>query len=342
MTVSYRKFMIIALMTASLLLPGCGDRQDRFTLQQANDALKSGNMKVAIGNTRAVLKKNPRNLYALYLMRKIKSKLYDDAEKSLEAKNYKDAAQKIESFLELDPQNEKAKTLHAEAKKYVHFDDAQKAMAKDNPMAALRLAQEALRLDPQFEEAKKLQAEASEKVERKIATLVETADRLIAEEQFEKLRDLAQDILAIDPQNAEAAKFLREAQAQILVRNKEENLAMARRFYDEGIYESALAKAEEVLKVDPNSNEAMELVQKSKAELSKPDLRLRSITVIKGMQIANIEVPETKEKYMVKEGDVFHGEGDFKVAAVDFDLKAVVVTYVKTGTMQTITMASPD
>jgi tetratricopeptide (TPR) repeat protein len=311
-------------------------------LQQANDALKSGNTKVAINNTKAVLRGSPRNLYALYLMRKIKSKLYSDAEKSLEAKNYKDAVEKIETFLDLDPQHEEGKALHAEAKKYVHFDEAQKAMASDNPMAALRLVKEALRLDPQFEEAKKLQAEASEQVEKKIATLVETAQQLIAEKQYEKLRDLAQDILAIDPQNAEAADFLREAQAQILSRNKEENLSLARQFYQEGIYESALAKAEEVLKVDPTSEEAMELMQKSKAELSKPELRLRSITLIGGMQIANIEVPKTKEKYRVKEGDVFHGEGDFKVSAVDFDLKAVVVTYLKTGSMQTITMASAD
>lgn len=334
---SSRRIFVLVLLIAGLSVAGCGSRQERYQLKQASDALKGGNTKVAINNTKAVLRNSPRNLYALYLMRKIKSKLYDEAEKSLEAENYKDAVERLDTLLELDPQNEKAKAMQGEAKKHLYYADAQQAMDKGNPMAALKMLNDALRLDPQFDKAKTLQKEANEKVEKRIVNLVTTAQALIEQGEFEKLRDLAQDILAIDPQNQEAAEFLREAQAQILARNKEENLAMARRFYEEGIYESALSKSEEVLKVDPNSKEARDLMQKSKAELSKPDLRLTGISMIKGMKIAHIEVPETREKYHVKVGEPFHGDGDFKVAAIDLDLKAVVVAYTKTGSMQTLT-----
>jgi tetratricopeptide (TPR) repeat protein len=276
------------------------------------------------------------------MLGKIKSHLYEEGQKSLETKNYKDTVEKMEALLDLDPQDEDAKALLNEGKKHLEFAKAKEALEANNPMVALRSVQEALRLDPQFQEAKQLEGEVKQQVEEKIDNLVSTAQLLIEQEDFEKLRDLAQDILAIDPQNKEAADFLREALAQILTRNREQNLSMARKFFSEGIYESALSKAEEVLKVDPNSTEAKDLVQRSRDELAKPELRLTGLTKIKGMLIANIEVPVTREKFMVKEGETFLNEGDFKVSAIDFDLKAVVITYTKTGSQHTISLAPPE
>jgi tetratricopeptide (TPR) repeat protein len=336
-----KKSIIIALLLAFTAF-GCGSAQDRAMVKQAKDALKQGNVKVAINNTKTILRKSPSNILAKRMMGKIKSYLMKEGQKSLEAKNYKDTVEKMEALLDLDPQDEKAKALLGEAKKHLEFARAQDALKDNNPMVALRSVQEALRLDPQFKEAKDLETEVKKQVQEKIDNLVSTAQQLIEQENFEKLRDLAQDILAIDPQNKEAADFLREALAQILTRNKEENLTMARKFYSEGIYESALAKAEEVLKVDPASSEGKELVQRSRDELAKPELRLTGLTKIKGMTIANIEIPSAREKYMVKEGEAFFNEGDFKVSAIDFDLKAVVLTYTKTGSQQTISLTPPE
>jgi tetratricopeptide (TPR) repeat protein len=306
----------------------------RQLLKQGNAALKQGNTTLAIRNAQQVLQKNPGNIFAKRLMAKVKTRLLGEAQKNYDAGNYQEAVAQLETLLELDPQNEKAKEVHANAKKHVLLSDAKASLEKDNPMAAMASLKEALRLDPQFQEAKNMQVEASQKVEEKIANLMTTAEMLIAQDKFEELRKLAQDILSIDPQNREAAELLREAQAQILARDKEANLAMARRFYEEQRYESALSKAEEVLKVDANSTEAKQLVERSQAELAKPALRLTGITKIKGMLIAHIEIPSTNERFNAKEGDNF---GDFKVSAIDLDLKAVVVTYLKTGSQSTIT-----
>lgn len=334
-----RRVIIVVLLILGLSASGCGSRKDRLMLKQAREALKSGNTKVAIKNTKTVLRDSPRNIFAIRLMSKIKSQLLEDAQKNLEAKKYKEASEKLEELLELDPQNEKAKAMLADAKKHVHFAEAQEAFDNDNPIAAIRMLKEALRLDPQFQPANDLMAKANKRAEEKIANLMDTAKALIEQKKFDELRNLAQDILAIDPQNRDAADLLREAQAQILSLDKEKNLEMARKFYEEGIYESALLKAEEVLKVDPNSQEAKELIQKAKAELNKPELRLTSIWKIKGRTIANIVVPSTREKFTVEVGDMFLNEGDFKLSAIDFDLKTVVVTYTKTGSQQSISIS---
>jgi tetratricopeptide (TPR) repeat protein len=339
--VTLKRFILI-IFVVGFIFAGCGSRQDRAMMTQAKDALKQGNYKVSINNTKTVLRKSPNNILARRMKSKVKKYLMQEGKKNLEEKNYKDSIEKMEALLDLDPQDEKAKSLLNEAKKHVEYTNGKKALDENNPMVALRCAQEALRLDPNFQEAKELEGVAQKEVQVKIANLVSTAQELIQQENFEKLRDLAQDILAIDPQNKEAADFLREALAQILTRNKEENLIMARKFYSEGIYESALAKAEEVLKVDPSSSEAKELVQRSRDELTKPELRLTGLTKIKGFVIANIEVPSTHDKYMVKEGESFLNEGDFKVSAIDFDLKAVVITYMKTGSQQTISLSPPE
>ncbi|UCD57306.1 MAG: hypothetical protein JSV16_16115 [Candidatus Hydrogenedentota bacterium] len=330
---SIRRIVIVLVLILGLSVAGCS-RMDREQLKMARAALKQGNTKAAINNVQQVLRRSPRNIYAKYLMGKITAQLLEDAQESLEAKNYKEALKKVETVLEIDPKNEDAKAVHTAAKKHLLLAEARTALENDNPMAANIKLNEALQLDPQFQEAKTLHAEASRKAEEKIANLVITAQALIQQEKFEELRELAQDILTIDTQNREAEAFLREAQAQILLREKEKNLAMARKFYDEGIYESALSKAEEVLKVDPDSFEAKQLVEKSMAELAKPELRLTGISKIKGMVIAHIEIPSTRERFAIKEGETF---GDFKVSAIDLDLKAVVVTYMKTGSQQSIT-----
>ncbi|RJP72169.1 MAG: hypothetical protein C4532_06440 [Candidatus Abyssobacteria bacterium SURF_17] len=342
MNVALRRVIIAVVIILGLSVAGCGDRIDRAMLKQANTALKAGNMKAATDNTKKVLQKNPRNLLARRLMSKIKGRLIDEAEASVEAKKYEEAVKKLEMLLELDPQHEKGKALLATAKKNVLLAHAREALGRDDSIAAFQDLKEALRLDPQFEEAKKLQVEAEQKAQEKIANLMATSQSLIEQEKFEELRKLSQDVLAIDPSNLEAQQLLAETQAQILSRSKEENLEMARKFYEETKYESALLKAEEVFKVDPNNAEAKELIQKSKAELTKPDLRLTGLSKLKGRANAHIEVPSTRERFTVTEGETFLGEGDFKVLAIDMDLRAVVVSYVKTGSQQTIFLASEN
>ena len=100
--------------------------------------------------------------------------------------------------------------------------------------------------------------------------------------------------------------------------DREKNLGLARKFYEQGLYESAKEKAELVLKVDPNSEEAKELVENCKAELLKPSLRITGFTEIKGMTFVSIKIGDEKETLRVQEGQEF---GDFKVSKIDLDLK---------------------
>ncbi len=328
--------LILTILIFGLSAVGCGNKASRAKLKEADEALKQGKTKQAIRITRFIQTTDPRNFLAKRMMGKIEGQLIQEIQEALGAEQYEVAVSKANMLLkDVDNKNEAVMTMRNEAKKYLHVQSGRKSLEGDNPVAALRMAKQALDIDPQFQPAIALQKEANGKVEEMIGDLMKTAEQLIAREQFEKLRDLAQDILSIAPQNREVADLLREANAQILARKKGENLSMAKRFYDQGIYEDALTRAEEVLKVDPKNMEAKKLLEDARAEIAKPKLRLTGFTKIKGMEIAHIEFEQSREKFMVQVGDVFN---DFKVSAIDFDLKAVIVTYIKTGSQQSLTL----
>jgi len=330
-----RVVLILAIFVFALSAVGCGSKGTRRTLKQAKESLEQGKVQDAISKTKFVLSVSPRNIMAKRFMGKIENKLSKEIREALDARKYQVAVQKADLLLKgVNPKNEEVIAWRAEAKKHMFVESGQKSLEADNPMAALRLAKQALDIDPQFKPAVDLREEADKQVEAKIAKLMTMAEQLIAQKEFEKLRDLAQDILSIVPQNREVADLLRDANARILARNKVKNLELAKKFYSEGIYESALTRAEEVLKVEPDNAEAKELLEKSQAELGKPELRVTGFTKIKGMEIAHIEIVEPREKFMVTEGDTF---GDFKVSAVDFGMKVVIVTYIKTGSQQSLT-----
>lgn len=324
----------MAILVFGFSAAGCGPKGVRQKLKEADQALKQGKTKEAIRITKFILSTSPRNIFAKRLMGKIKAQLIKEIREAVEAEQYQVAVRKADMLLkDIDPKNEEVKAMRADAKKHLLVQGARKSLENNNAVAALRLAKQALEIDPQFQPALDLRDEANQQVEEKIANLMTTAEQLIAQKQFEKLRDLAQEILTIAPQNREVADLLREANAQILSRNKERNLQMAKKFYDEGIYESALTKAEEVLRVEPDNRDAKVLLEKAKAEIAKPELRVTAFTKIKGMEIAHIEMTKTREKFLVREGEIFD---DFKVSAIDFDLKVVIVTYLKTGSQQSL------
>ncbi len=315
---------------------GCGVFSGKGEIDDAAKTLEQGNADLAIRKAKAWLNMNPRNIWAKRLLKKIEKQLVEEGRLAMEAEQYDAAVAKADLALKVNSNNPEALAIQADAKKYLRLQAAKKNLAADNPVAALRFIKEALKIDPDFQEAKDLLAEANQQVEEKIANLMGSAQELYDKGEFEKLRKLAQDILTIAPQNREVAGWLRKAQAAILERNKVINLELAKKFYDEGIYESAKKNAEKVLKVEPGNRDAKEIVENSNAEITKPKLKLVAFTKIKGMEIATIKMVKTGERFMVKEGDEFAEV--FKVSAVDYDLKAAVVMYKKTGSQQTLTI----
>ena len=311
---------------------------DRDQVKQIENAFEQGNAPKAINRINNFVKDNPRNYWGKSLLKKIEKKLVEEGRVALEAEQYTAAESKANLVLDkLNPKNGEARNIQADAKKYLRLEAARKNLAADDPVVALRLISEALKLDPNFQEAKDLQADANKRVQEKIDIFMSTAEELFANKEFGKLRKVAQDILTIVPQHPEVADWLRKAQAAILERNKVKNLEDAQKLYDEGLYEEAKKKAEQVLKVDPSHQDAKTLVEKASDEISKPKLILSAFTRIKGMEIVTITLEKTRERFMVREGEVF-ADGAFKVSAIDYGLKAVVVTYTKTMSQQTLTI----
>ena len=311
------------------------NKMDRLQLDQAKSKFKAGQLKAAAGDVNQVLGRSPRNIFAKRLLKKIEEQLMQQIREDLDAGRYTQALKKTTVLLnDVHSEREEAKALQAEARKYLTVEAARKSLEADSPGKALTLAEDALKLDPQFKEAKEVKEQASQRLQEKIANLMNIAQKLIAEKKYKELQKQANDILAQDPQNKEATKLLHEATAQLLIQDKELNLKMAREFYKQGIFESAKARAEKVLKVDPSSIEAKKIVQNANAEIRKPTLRLTGFTKIKGKEYAHLEIPKTRERFMVTEGERF---AQFKVSAIDLDLKAVVVTYIRTGSQQTLT-----
>jgi tetratricopeptide (TPR) repeat protein len=315
-------------------LTGCSLFGGGDQIKQANNALKKGNPTQAIKVTKGLLVLYPRNIRAKRMLTKIEGHLMQEAEDALQAEDYKLALSKVSIVLDkLNPENAAAQTVQRDAKKNIQLAAAQMFMAAENPVGALKTLNAALNLDPNFKEALDLKAEVEEVVEERISAFLSSAEEMMDQGKYVEVETMAQDILAIAPQNREVAELLHKAKAEILAKDKEKNLELARKFFEQGLYESAKEKAELVLQVDAESEEAKELVENCKAELLKPDLRLTGFLTIKGTVYASIMIGEGSETHRVQEGEVF---GDFKISAIDRDLGAVVVTYNKTGSQQTL------
>ena len=325
----------IALIVLTMSATGCDMFSGKSVIDQAQDTLDQGNTALAIKQGKSWLNMNPRNIWAKRFLKKIEAQLIEEGRSAMQAEQYGAAATKADLVLnKLNPKSPEALAIQANAKKHLRLQSAKKNLAADNPVGALRFIKEALKFDPNFQEAKDLQVKANQQVEEKIANLMGAAQGLYDRGEYKKLRKLAQDILTIAPQNREIAAWLRKAQAAILEGDKAKNLELARKFFDEGIYESAKKKAEKVLKVDPNNADAKKIVEDANAEITRPGLKLVAFTKIKSKEYATIKMG--KERFTVVEGEVF--AEIFKVSAIDYDLKAVVVTYIKTSSQQTLTI----
>lgn len=323
---------IIVLLAFGMSVTGCGIVGHKDQIDQADDALKKGNVNGAIKTTRNLLRLYPRNLWANRMMKKIEAHVLKEAQEAFEAEDYKLASSKADLVLKVNPENEQAKSIEKNAEKHMALQEARQFMEAGNPVNAMKSLNRALTVDPQFKEALDMKAEVDKIVEEQINSFLGSAEEMMEQGKFQAVETMAQGILAIAPQNREIADLLHRAKAAMLQQDKEQNLIRMRKFYEEGLYESAIEYSEKVLKVDENNEEAKKMVENCKAELQKPEVRLTGFLKIKGKVYASMLIGG-KDKFKVQEGEEF---GDFKLSAIDLDLDAVVVTYLKTGSQQTI------
>ena len=327
---------VLLLILASIVLagPGCGDARDRAVLKQAQQALDGGNPKGAAAQTKQVLQKSPRNLLAQRMLRKVKGHLLKRADADVRAKNFDTAIENLQVLLELEPDHKKAQALQIVAKKNKHVTDARAAQAKQELGTAIESIRKALEADPNFADATDLLETLMEQRDDEVARLLDRAPNLLQSEEPATVIQEMQQVLKMDDSNAQAQEYLREAQVSLLAKDKRENMEAARAFYREGRYEAAIEKANKILAVDPSSFEAKQILERSEAEMTRPELVLTGISRIRGLATAAVEIPTLGEQKILREGQEI---GPYRVNHIDLPNKTVLMEFIPTGSLMPYT-----
>ena len=125
-----------------------------------------------------------------------------------------------------------------------------------------------------LEDAKAKQQKAAEEAAAKArAEKLEQARKYIDEGKYPQAITLLNTLLKADPNDAEAKKLLDEAKAkqqaaaeEAAAKAREDKLAQARKYIDEGKYPQAVTLLNTLLKADPNDAEAQALLDEAKAK----------------------------------------------------------------------------
>ena len=160
----------------------------------------------------------------------------DLARRWIDSGNYDDAITLLNSILNKDPNNREAQEL------------LKKAMDKKNG------------IDPD-----KKRAERDSKLDM--------AKRLLENGEYDKAIALLNQILADDPNDSEARNLLNKTAADKENRDAENarKINDARKALENGDYDDAIARLNEILKNDPNNAEAKNLLNQAKAEKARAD-----------------------------------------------------------------------
>ncbi len=326
---------VVMLACTLAVSAGCGDSRDRAVLKQADQILKGGNPKAAANQVKGVLQRSPRNVLALRMLRKVKGHLLKKADAEMRAQNYKGALDMLQVLLELEPDHKKGVALQAEAKKHRAVADARAAQGKGELGTAIEQITAALLLDPNFAEATELQETLMEQRDDEVKRLLALAPTIIQAEPATVVRNM-QQVVKMDNGNERAQEYLREAQVMVLAEEKRANLEAARAFYQEQRYEAAVEKAEAILAVDPSSYEAKSILERAKAESTRPELRLTGISVIRGLPTVAVEIRALGQRKILREGDEI---GPYRVSEIDVSTKVVQVEFIPTGSLLNYTTA---
>jgi len=332
--VSVSRLGLFALLGVVLLqAPGCGSKRDRLILKQAKEALESGNTTAALDQTKQVLRTNPRNIQAKLFLGKIKTALLKSAKESVDQKQYGQALEPLQKLLELEPDHEEALSLQAFAKKHKLLADARTAQEENQLADAIELVGRALKEDGSFEEARELQDTLLEVRDDQVKAWVQEAPMHLQNDEPEQVMDSMQQVLKLDPNHAQAAEYLREAQVAKLAKDKRVNLAQAKQFLEEGRFQAAIESANKILQVDATNFEAKAVVDRANAEMNRPEIEVTGISVIGGHPVAAIDLPALGESKLARVGQEV---GPFRVTDINPGSKSVRLEYVPTGTVFSI------
>ena len=186
------------------------------------------------------------------------------------------------------------------------LEQARKYIDEGKYPQAITLLNTLLKADPNDAEAKKLldeakakqQAAAEEAAAKAREDKLAQARKYIDEGKYPQAITLLNTLLKADPDDADAKKLLDEAKAkqqkaaeEAAAKAREDKLAQARKYIDEGKYPQAVTLLNTLLKADPNDAEAKKLLDEAK---SKQQAAAEEAAALKARQAE--EAAEAKAK----------------------------------------------
>jgi len=261
-------------------------RQDK--LNQARKAIDDGKYAQAITTLNGLLKTDPNDKEAQALLKEAKDKqaAASTASKTASSSPSKPSTNTAAKTSTGSPSKNTASTStsasDAAAKaRQQKLDQARKYIDDGKYAQAITLLNGLLKTDPNDAEAKELLKEAQDKKASSDAAAAEKArqDKLnqarnyIDTEKYPQAITLLNGLLKTNPDDAEAKALLKEAQdkkaaadAEAAEKARQQKLAQARTYINDGKYAQAITVLNGLLKTNPNDSEAKALLDEIEAK----------------------------------------------------------------------------
>ena len=253
-------------------------REDK--LAQARKYIDEGKYAQAVTLLNTLLKADPDDAEAQALLDEAKAKQQAAAEEAaaLKARQAEEAA---EAKAKAQQEAAEARAKAAQDARDKNIAQAKKYIDEGKYAQAITLLNTVLRSNPDDAEAKSLledakakqQKAAEEAAAKARAEKLEQARKYIDEGKYPQAITLLNTLLKADPDDAEAQALLDEAKAkqqkaaeEAAAKAREDKLAQARKYIDEGKYAQAVTLLNTLLKADPDDAEAQALLDEAKAK----------------------------------------------------------------------------
>lgn len=201
------------------------------------------------------------------------------AKQYAQAKDWPRLLEQANRILELAPGNREAKSLKEEAEKNIskgkdmaeYLKLAKKAKADKQWQQLLDYTTKVLVLDSQNIEADKLRQEAVGwiKLDKEIAEHLRLAQQCFAAKQWQQLKEYADKVLKLAPQNLSALKYKRDADDKLAMLSK--HLDAAGQYYVARQWQQLFTEANKVLELDPENEEAQKFKQEALVFLDRAE-----------------------------------------------------------------------
>ena len=263
-------------------------RQDK--LAQAKSNIDAGKYPAAITILNGLLKTNPNDSEAKALLKEAQDKQaaaekeaaekarkdkLDQAKKYIDDGKYSQAATILNGLLKADPNDAEAKSLQKEleAKKKAAEDAAKAKAASASSAATSKPSTNTAANTSTSTPSKNTTVSANDAAEKARQQKLAQARSYIDSGKYAQAITLLNGLLKTNPDDAEAKALLKEAQdkkaaadAEAAEKARQQKLAQARTYINDGKYAQAITVLNGLLKTNPNDSEAKALLDEIEAK----------------------------------------------------------------------------